>query len=105
MTHTTSAPALACSLSAPAAAERAERWRRLLDAELLGRTATPAGQRLTFRADRAVADELDALVTAERECCAFLTLTVDRAEDRLALDVAAPADAAAIVDTMLGALA
>ncbi len=31
MTDSTSAPVLACSLTAPAAAERAQRWRSLLD--------------------------------------------------------------------------
>jgi hypothetical protein len=36
---------LACSLNARDAAERAERWRRLLDDHVVGRDALPAGRR------------------------------------------------------------
>jgi MYXO-CTERM domain-containing protein len=105
MNHRAPAPAPACSLTASAAAERAERWHRLLDRQLLSRTATPGGLRVVFRSDPGVADELDALVEAERECCAFLGLSVERSEERLVLDVAAPAEATAIVQTMFGATA
>jgi hypothetical protein len=102
VTHPTPTPVPACSLTASAAAERAERWQRLLNSRLVSRTMTPGGLRLAFHPDRGAAEELDALVAAERECCAFLTLTVARSEDRLVLDVAAPAEAAAVVQTMFG---
>jgi MerR family copper efflux transcriptional regulator len=102
MTHPTPAPALACSLGAPAAAERAARWRRLLDRSLLGRAAMPGGLRFAFRPEPAVAGELRALAAAERECCPFLTLTVEQSGGRLTLDVAAPPDAAEIVEIMFG---
>jgi hypothetical protein len=100
MTTSPSEPVLACSLTAPAAAERARRWRALLDHDLIDRTAAAGGLRLAFRADPAVAGELDELVAAERECCPFLTLAVTHADDRLVLDVAAPPQAAAIVEAM-----
>jgi hypothetical protein len=100
MTDSTSEPVLACSLTAPAAAERALRWRALLDHDLLDRTAAADGLRLAFHADPAVAAELDELVAAERECCPFLTLAVTQADDRLVLDVVAPPQAAAIVEAM-----
>jgi hypothetical protein len=96
-----SAPALACSLSAAEGAERAARWRALLDTHLLGRTTTTRGQRLAFPSDPAVAVELDALVAAERDCCPFLTLTVERVDDALILDLSGPPDALPILDTML----
>jgi MerR family copper efflux transcriptional regulator len=103
MTQPTPAPALACSLTVAEGAERAARWRALLDTHLLGRTATTLGQRLAFPCDTAVADELDTLVAAERDCCPFLTLNVERFDDTLILDITGPPDAAAIVETMFGA--
>jgi MerR family transcriptional regulator, copper efflux regulator len=103
MTQPTPAPALACSLSAAEAAERAARWRALLDTRLLSRTTTTSGQRLAFPTDAAAADELDALIAAERDCCPFLGVTVERFDGALILDVSVPPDAAPIVDTMFGA--
>lgn len=103
MTQPTPAPALACSLSAAEGAERAARWRALLDIHLLSRTATTLGQRLALSSDPAVAAELDALIAAERDCCSFLTLNVERFDDALILDITGPPDAAAIVETMFGA--
>jgi len=96
------APAPACSLSAADGANRAARWRALIDAELLSRTTTAVGERLAFRANAAVAVELDALVAAERDCCPFLTLRVERADRALVLDVSGPADAMPIVEAMFG---
>jgi MerR family transcriptional regulator, copper efflux regulator len=91
---------LACSLTAPAAAERAQRWRTLLDGGLLHARPIAGGRRLAFRAGPGVLEELDELVAAERECCPFLTLTVARFDERLILDVIGPPEAASIVDTM-----
>ena len=102
MTRSTSAPVLACTLSASAAAERADRWRALLRESLLCRSATPRGLRLEFRSRPAVAAELDALVAAERECCAFLTMRVHRADERLVLDVDASPEAREVVTAMFG---
>jgi hypothetical protein len=102
MTQPTPAPVLACSLSAAEGAQRAARWRALLDTHLLSRTATTSGQRLAFPSDPDVAGELDALVAAERDCCAFLDLTVERFDDALILDISGPPDAADIVAAMFG---
>ena len=102
MTQPFPAPALACSLTAAEGAERAARWRALLDTHLLSRTATTDGRRLAFPAETAVAAELDALVAAERDCCPFLDLTVERFDDEVLLDVSGPPEAAAIVETMFG---
>jgi hypothetical protein len=102
MTHS---PPPACSLSAPAAAERARRWRALLDGALLDGEPIAGGRRLVFRAEPGLAAELDDLVAAERECCPFLTLTIAPDSDRLVLDVVAPPDAARIVDAMFEATA
>jgi hypothetical protein len=103
MTDSIPVPVLACTLSAPAAAERAGRWDAFLHENLLRRSATPRGVRLELRPRPAVAAELDALVAAERECCAFLTMRVRRAGDRLVLEVDAPAEAREIVAAMFGA--
>ena len=102
MTRPTHAPIPACSLSAGEGAKRAARWRTLLDTHLLSRTPTTAGQRLAFPADPEVAGELDALVAAERDCCPFLDLTVERFDHSLVLNVSGPTDAAEIVETMFG---
>jgi hypothetical protein len=91
---------IACSLTAPAAAERAQRWRTLLDGDLLDARPIAGGRRLAFRAGPDVAAELSALVAAERECCPFLSLTVERGAERLVLDIVGPPEAATIVDTM-----
>jgi hypothetical protein len=99
----TPAEGRACSLSAPAGAERAARWRRLLHDHLLDRSSTATGQRLAFGSSPVVAAELDALVAAERECCPFLDLAVVRSGDRLILTVDAPPEAAAIVAAMFAA--
>jgi MerR family copper efflux transcriptional regulator len=102
MTQPTRAPVLACSLSAAEGAKRAVRWRALLNTHLLSSTATTFGQRLAFPSDPEVSGELDALVAAERECCPFLDLTVERFDHALILDVSAPPEASAIVETMFG---
>src|ERR671938_1062526 len=101
MTQPARAP-VACSLSAAEGAERAARWRAVLDTHLLSRTATTFGQRLAFPSDPEVSGELDALVAAERECCPFLELAVERFDDAVILDVSGPPDASEIVETMFG---
>jgi hypothetical protein len=90
----------ACSLTAPAGAERARRWRTLLDDGLLYVRPIPGGRRLAFRAEPGVVQELDELVAAERECCPFLNLTIARFDERLILDIVAPPGAETIIDTM-----
>ena len=102
MTQPTRAPAPACSLSAAEGAERAARWRALLDTHLLSRTATTFGQRLAFPSDPEVIGELDALVAAERDCCPFLDLTIERFDHAVILGVSGPPEAAEIVETMFG---
>jgi hypothetical protein len=103
MNQPTPAPALACSLSAAEGAERAARWRALLDTHLLSRTATTSGRRLAFASDPEVAAELDELVAAEGHCCPFLVLTLERFDETLILDVSSPPDAGPMVETMFEA--
>jgi hypothetical protein len=90
----------ACSLTATAGAERAQRWRTLLDDGLLYARRLAGGRRLAFRAEPGVVQELDELVAAERECCPFLNLTVARFDERLILDIVAPPEAETIIDAM-----
>jgi hypothetical protein len=101
---TDSAP-LACSLSAPAAAERARRWSALLDRALISGAPIAGGRRLVFRAEPGAAAELDDLVAAERECCPFLTMAIVPDGERLVLDAVAPPGAATLVDAMFTAAA
>lgn len=80
---------IACSLTNREARERVERWRKLArDAQL--RSVTSDGcVNATFRNEPAVRVELEALVTAERECCGFLQFDLSEGHEELILTVTA----------------
>jgi hypothetical protein len=71
-------PRRACTLAPAAAADRARRWREIVGrgAPVVSRTADSVEARWLL--DRGAADELEALVSAERECCAFAAWTIRR---------------------------
>jgi hypothetical protein len=85
-------PVIACSLSGEDLPERRRRWLALTDRALAGRTVTPAGIRLTFRADEGVEDELRVLAALERECCGFAGFDVVASGDQVTLDVTSTGD-------------
>jgi hypothetical protein len=80
---------IACSLTASEARERVERWRKLVqDARL--RSLSGDGYAATaFRNEPAVRAELEALASAERECCAFLQFDLRKSKAELVLRVTA----------------
>jgi hypothetical protein len=80
-------PVIACSLSAEELPARRRRWLALTDRALAGRTPTPDGVRLTFRAAPGVEDELRALAQLERDCCGFAAFAVAGSRDQVTLDV------------------
>jgi hypothetical protein len=69
-----------------------------LGAALLGAEGEEGRHRLRFADDPGVLASLDAIVKAERECCPFLDLSVDRVAGELTLGVAAQAGAEAFAD-------
>ena len=89
---------IACSLRADAAGDREARWRELLARAAVGRAPAPGGVRIELRALPGVRRELERLVAAERDCCPFMTMSVDTTDDHVVvLTVAAPPPAAAVV--------
>jgi len=91
---------VACTLGPDDGAARLRRWRALA-ARCPPRVARAAGQlELRWRLDLDAARELDALATAERECCGFASWTVirDGADTilRVTADPGRPDDVAAI---------
>jgi hypothetical protein len=86
---------MACSLQAPALAER------LRAMEALGRAALLASEQsgacAVLRFAPGVRDTLEDIVAAEAECCPFLVMTLSDEPDVLVLTVEAPADAEALL--------
>lgn len=80
---------IACTLPAGALAERTARFGALNRTALRSVVCQPRAATLSYAA--AAADELEALVRLERECCAFLHFTLVRqGDDLIALRIEAP---------------
>jgi hypothetical protein len=102
MTATPSSIPIACSLSADALGDRETEWQALLSRALISRTSTPGGLRIALRNAPGARHELEHLVAAERECCPFMTMSVDTTDrELLVLTVTAPELAAPILEQML----
>jgi hypothetical protein len=86
MTNNARAAAIACSLQPDDLADRQVRWQALLD-RAAETARTEPGLRLTLRADPGVADELEALATLDRDCCAFAHWSVYAGSTQVVLDV------------------
>lgn len=93
-------PPIACSLTAGEYRRRTADTARLAGHALRTRELIAGGARLSFDPVPAVADELDAFVAAESQCCPFLQLDL-RVEDGLVvLDVTGPQDAQPIIEAL-----
>jgi hypothetical protein len=68
---------IACSLAASAAHDRERQWHALLSRSLIRRELAPGGMRMDLRALPGVRQELGRLVAAERDCCPFMTMSVE----------------------------
>ncbi|HWD52816.1 MAG TPA: hypothetical protein VG412_10465 [Acidimicrobiales bacterium] len=79
----------ACALGPDDGRDRMERWRRLTEG------ARPVARRMgavlevTYPPGAGVAEELESLVAAERQCCGFVGWDVSRAGVGLLLHIAA----------------
>jgi hypothetical protein len=85
---------VACSLGRADLARRAQRWDDLAARALSQASRTPHGLRLVFGAGPGVADELQALVALERECCGFATWSVRASGGQLTLEVSGDSEEA-----------
>jgi hypothetical protein len=95
---------VACSLTQESLTGRRERWSRLAEQALHLHEPTAGGVRLRFRSLPGVAAELDELVAAERECCAFADWSVQRARGELILTASAAGEGAPAIREMFAAL-
>jgi hypothetical protein len=68
---------IACSLAASAAQDRESQWHALLSRSLIRRVPAPGGMRMDLRALPGVRQELERLIAAERDCCPFMTMSVE----------------------------
>lgn len=92
---------VSCSLDRDDLAERAERWQRLAERAFRGCEQTDRGQRLEFRREPGVVEELNELAALERDCCRFAEWAVHAEDGALALDVSArSAEGVAAVQAM-----
>src|SRR3954447_10893153 len=82
---------------------------RLADMAALGRAAlvdvrtSPASAELRFAAGDGVRRRVEAIVAAESECCAFLTMRIGDGADVVVLSIEAPPGAELVLDEMVAA--
>ena len=93
-------PAIACTLSAGSMKGRLADWRALLG-YVDRREAIDSGVRCVF-ASSVPHGELTRLVAAEQDCCQFFRFAITVDARGVALEVRAPDDARAIVESMFG---
>jgi len=96
---------ISCSLDQAGLTERRARWHRLAAQAFDARVPTDRGQRLVFRRQAGVEEELLELALLEQECCAFADWSVSAVDGTVVLDVSGTSDEAiAAVQGMFGSL-
>jgi hypothetical protein len=78
---------MACSLDDVQLAERRKAWRSVAEGSLIETRSRADGFTSLYRGGEEVAQALDALVLAERECCPGIGWELDRTGDVIRLDV------------------
>jgi len=89
---------IVCTLTDDDVRGRLDEYARLLAAAYVGRERTATGMRWSLRAGPGVAAWARDLAARERACCAFLTVSVTEAGDRVLWEVTAEPAAQAVVD-------
>ena len=89
---------IVCTLTDDDTRRRLDEYARLFAAAFAGRERTAAGMRWTLRAEPGVAEWARGLAARERACCAFLTISVTVADDRVLWEVTADPAAQPVVD-------
>jgi hypothetical protein len=94
---------VACTLTQSDLKSQRERWLRLGKTFGLGRTETDDGLRLGFRYHPAIAEELEALVAVENDCCSWASWTVEREDDVLVMTARSSGEGVATLHGMFRA--
>ena len=89
---------IVCTLTDDDARGRLDEYARLFAAAYTGHERTAAGMRWSLRAAPGVADWARDLAARERTCCAFLTIHVTVAGDRVLWEVTADPAAQPVVE-------
>lgn len=89
---------IVCTLTDDDTRSRLDEYARLFAAAYAGRERTAAGMRWTLRAEPGVAEWARDLAARERACCAFLTIGVTVADDRVRWEVTAEQAAQPVVE-------
>jgi hypothetical protein len=94
---------IACSLSATDLPGRLAEMAALGDAALVDSQQDATHAELRFAAGAGVRERVEAIVAAESECCAFLTMRVTAEPDTIVLTIDAPEAAELILRELLDA--
>jgi hypothetical protein len=89
---------VACSLAAGELPQRLAAIAEVGASSLLSRTMHDESHLLRFRPDPGTRRQLESIIAAEAECCAFLDLSLGEDEGELVLSIAAPKVAQALAD-------
>ena len=93
---------LACTLTPADQKTRLEEWRALRRDALVGESRDGAAWTSLWRRSETVRARLEALIEAERECCAFLTFEVEDDDEVIRLRTLFPASAEGLMDALVG---
>ena len=81
---------IACSLDGGELEARLRTVREAGQATLISREATSRGHLLRFKPEPAIRARLEEIVGAERQCCPFLSLTLEEIDDKILLSIEVP---------------
>jgi hypothetical protein len=94
---------IACSLSAVELPQRLAEMAELGRAALIEVRTEPTRAQLRFAAGAGMRDRVQAVVAAESQCCAFLTMSVTDEPDSVVLTIEAPGGAEVVLAELVGA--
>jgi hypothetical protein len=94
---------IACSLNASEFPARLAEMADLGRAALIDARTEPTRAQLRFTAGAGVRARVEAIVAAESQCCAFLTMRVSDEADTVVLTIDAPADAELVLAELVDA--
>jgi hypothetical protein len=94
---------IACSLAATELPKRLAEMADLGHAALIDARTEANRAELRFVAGAGVRDRVDAIVTAESQCCAFLDMAVTEEPDTVVLAIEAPDDAELVLTELVDA--
>jgi hypothetical protein len=96
-------PPVACSLTAAEMPKRLAEMASIGDSSLITARRADALAVLRFRAAADTRERLEAVVAAESECCAFLSMELREEPNALELRIAAPDGAEPVIDQLVAA--